>query len=133
MPRQRNMLTRLRNFERSVTGLEGKRKQREKQTQNIVRGLILGFLLSLLTNTTGCTNRPTQLITVETINVPQALLRDCEVPKPPLAYDSTNAEYEEWVDDLYTALVECAASKRELREYFAAIRKKDVDKTGTER
>lgn len=78
-------------------------------------------------------NRPTQLISIETINVPQALLRDCEVPKPPLAYDSTNAEYEEWVDDLYTALVECAASKRELREYFAAIRKKDVDKTGTEK
>lgn len=101
--------------------------------RNIARGLILGSLLSLLTNTTGCTNRPTQLITIETINVPQVLLRDCEVPKPPLAYDSTNAEYEEWVDDLYTALVECAASKRELREYFATIRKKDVDKTSVEK
>ena len=133
MLRQRNMLTRLRSSERSVTGLEGKRKQQGRPMRNIARGLILGSLLSLLTNTTGCTNRPTQLITIETINVPQVLLRDCEVPKPPLAYDSTNAEYEEWVDDLYTALVECAASKRELREYFATIRKKDVDKTSVEK
>lgn len=65
---------------------------------------------------------------IETLNVPKALLSDCVIPEPQLAYDSTNGDYEEWVDDLYTALVECAASKRLIREYLAAISDEGVDK-----
>ena len=65
---------------------------------------------------------------METLNVPKALLNDCVVPESPLAYDSTNGDYEEWVDDVYTALVECAASKRLIREYLAAVSEEGVDK-----
>ena len=60
--------------------------------------------------------------------MPRALLNDCVVPKLPLAYDSTNGDYEEWVDDMYAALVECAASKRLIREYLAAVSEEGVDK-----
>lgn len=65
---------------------------------------------------------------METLNVPKALLNDCVVPESPLAYDSTNGDYEEWVDDVYAALVECAASKRLIREYLAAVSEEGVDK-----
>lgn len=60
--------------------------------------------------------------------MPRALLNDCTIPKPPLAYDSTNGDYEEWVDDVYTALVECAASKKLIREYLATVSEEGVDK-----
>ena len=62
------------------------------------------------------------------MHVPRALLNDCVIPKPPLAYDSTNGDDEDWVDDVYTALVECAASKRRIREYLAAVSEEGVDK-----
>lgn len=65
---------------------------------------------------------------IETLSVPKALLSDCVVPESPLAYDSTNGDYEEWVDDVYAALVECAASKKLIREYLAAVSEEDVDK-----
>lgn len=61
--------------------------------------------------------------------MPRALLNDCTIPEPPLAYDSTNGDYEEWVDDVYAALVECAASKKLIREYLAAVSEEGVDKT----
>ena len=62
------------------------------------------------------------------MHVPRALLNDCVIPESHLAYDSTNGDYEEWVDDVYTALVECAASKRLIREYLAAVSEEGVDK-----
>ena len=65
--------------------------------------------------------------------MPRALLNDCVIPKPPLAYDSTNEDYEDWVDDVYTALVECAASKKLIREYLAAVSEEGVDKTSGSR
>lgn len=70
-----------------------------------------------------------QPVVLETLNVPRALLSDCVIPEPPLAYDSTNGDYEEWVDDVYAALVECAASKKLIREYLAAVSEEGVDKT----
>lgn len=70
---------------------------------------------------------------VETLSVPKALLTDCVVPEPTFAYDSTNGDYEEWVDDVYTTLVECAASKRLIREYLAAVNEEGVDKTSSSR
>lgn len=72
-------------------------------------------------------------MTVENLSVPKALLTDCVVPELPLAYDSTNGDYEEWVDDVYTALVECAASKKLIREYLAAVSEEGVDKTSGSR
>lgn len=66
---------------------------------------------------------------VETLSVPKSLLGDCVVPEPTLVYDSTNGDYEDWVDDVYTALVECAASKRLIREYLEALEEKGIDKT----
>ena len=65
--------------------------------------------------------------------MPRALLNDCIIPKPPLAYDSTNGDYEEWVDNVYAALVECAASKRLIREYLATVSEEGVDKTSGSR
>ena len=65
--------------------------------------------------------------------MPRALLNDCIIPEPPLAYDSTNGDYEEWVDDVYTALVECAESKKLIREYLAAVSEEGVDKTSGRR
>ena len=62
------------------------------------------------------------------MHVPRALLNDCVIPESHLAYDSTNGDYEEWVDDVYTALVECAASKKLIREYLAAVSEEGVDK-----
>ena len=62
------------------------------------------------------------------MHVPRSLLNDCVIPESHLAYDSTNGDYEEWVDDVYTALVECAASKRLIREYLAAVSEEGVDK-----
>ena len=69
-----------------------------------------------------------QPVVVETVRVPGALLNDCVIPESPLAYDSTNGDYEEWVDDVYAALVECAASKKLIREYLAAVSEEGVDK-----
>ena len=60
--------------------------------------------------------------------MPRSLLNDCVIPESHLAYDSTNGDYEEWVDDVYTALVECAASKKLIREYLAAVSEEGVDK-----
>ena len=60
--------------------------------------------------------------------MPRVLLNDCVIPESPLAYDSTNGDYEEWVDDVYAALVECAASKELIREYLAAVSEEGVDK-----
>lgn len=62
------------------------------------------------------------------MHVPRALLNECLIPEPALAYDSTNGDYEEWVDDVYTALVECAASKKLIREYLATVSEEGVDK-----
>lgn len=62
------------------------------------------------------------------MHVPRALLNDCVIPEFNLAYDSTNGDYEEWVDDVYSALVECAASKKLIREYLAAVSGEGVDK-----
>ena len=62
------------------------------------------------------------------MHVPRALLNDCVIPESQLAYDSTNEDYEDWVDDVYTALVECAASKRLIREYLATVSEEGVDK-----
>ena len=62
------------------------------------------------------------------MHVPRALLNDCVIPESHLAYDSTNEDYEDWVDDVYTALVECAASKKLIREYLAAVSEEGVDK-----
>ena len=62
------------------------------------------------------------------MHVPRALLNECVIPESHLAYDSTNGDYEEWVDDVYTALVECAASKKLLREYLAAVSEEGIDK-----
>lgn len=70
---------------------------------------------------------------METVRVPRALLNECLIPESHLAYDSTNGDYEEWVDDVYTALVECAASKKLIREYIAAVSEEGVDKTSGSR
>ena len=67
------------------------------------------------------------------MHVPGALLNDCVIPESHLAYDSTNEDYEDWVDDVYTALVECAASKKLIREYLAAVSEEGVDKTSGSR
>ena len=56
------------------------------------------------------------------------MLNDCVIPESHRAHDSTNGDYEEWVEDVYAALVECAASKKLIREYLAAVSEKGVDK-----
>ena len=67
------------------------------------------------------------------MHVPRALLNDCVIPESHLAYDSTNGDYEEWVDNVYAALVECAASKKLIREYLAAVSEEGVDKAPSSR
>ena len=101
---------------------------RERLMRITVNGLIPCFLTLSLTSITGCTRPPVQPVVVETMHVPRALLNDCVIPESHLAYDSTNEDYEDWVDDVYTALVECEASKRLIREYLAAVSEEGVDK-----
>ena len=55
------------------------------------------------------------------VPVPKALLTDCVVPEPVFSEKPTNAEYEEWVDNVYLSLIECASSKRYIRQYLEAM------------
>lgn len=123
-----NISTLSRHCERSGTVFAVLSSLRERLMRITVNGLIPCFLVLSLTSITGCTRPPIKPVVVETMHVPRALLNDCVIPESHLAYDSTNGDYEEWVDDVYTALVECAASKRLIREYLAAISEKGVDK-----
>ena len=122
-----NISTLSRPCERSGTVFAVLSSLRERLMRITVNGLIPCFLALSLTSIMGCTKAPRPVV-VETLNVPKALLNDCVIPESHLAYDSTNGDYEEWVDDVYTALVECAASKKLIREYLAAVSEEGVDK-----
>lgn len=50
------------------------------------------------------------------------------MPQPNFTYSSTNADYENWVDDLYTAFLECSMSKKQIREFFESLQDKSIDK-----